>query len=70
MMISKYLVYIASYILRLVELTENYNGKRTFIQGVIQCNNQEHRKALKFGGPQRVNRVDLCGKNLIPMENL
>ena len=32
---------------------------------------QEHRNAaLKSGGPQRLNRVDLYGKNLIPMEKL
>ena len=30
---------------------------------------QERRKALKSGGPQRLNRVDLYGKSLISMEN-
>ena len=31
---------------------------------------QERRKALKSGRPQRLNRIDLYGKNLIPMEKL
>ena len=31
---------------------------------------QEYRKALESGGPQRLNRVDLYGKNLILMKNL
>ena len=29
---------------------------------------QECRKALKSEGPQRLNMVDLYGKNVIPME--
>ena len=31
---------------------------------------QEHRKALKSGGEQRLKRVDLYGKNVILMEKL
>ena len=31
---------------------------------------QECKKAFKSGGPQRLNRIDLYGKKLIPMEIL
>ena len=31
---------------------------------------QERRKALKSGGAKSLNRIDLYGKNLIPMEKL
>ena len=31
---------------------------------------QECRKALKSGGPQRLNMVDLYDKHVIPMEKL
>ena len=31
---------------------------------------QECRKALKSGGLQRLNKVDLCGKSVILMEKL
>ena len=31
---------------------------------------QGRRKALMTGGPQRLNRVNLYGKNPIPMEKL
>ena len=36
----------------------------------VICMDQERRKALKSGVPQRLNRIDLYGKNLTPTEKL
>ena len=41
-----------------------------FPNPVTYIDTQERRKALKTGGAKSLNRIDLYGKNSIPMEKL
>ena len=49
------------------------NHTSHYLLNALECQQQQQcRKALKSGGggAQRLNTVDLYGKNLIPMEKL